>query len=360
MNTIADARLDTALQSITAGRPVLVVDGHTTEVVMSAQLADTRWTAWAVRHTSGLLCAALPASRADELGIPAMIAGDRYRVGTASFGVAVDAAEEVGTGISASDRARTARMLACPTSRPSDLTRPGHVMTIRTAEGGTVECIAVSEAAVDLCRIGGLAPVALTATLLEDNGTNIEPAERMSFARSHRVPIIDVRDVAHHRLHHGDGHRERVRRAAARTVDTPTGTMHVIDFDDELTGASHFACIGAGVDGTPAVHVITEPSHHDPFISHTPVQQDFQKQLSRIASDGGVIVYLRSRLYSERRFAVPEDVLMQGAAAAILANIRRPDTVVSELPDNRGRSVLFVADGTSMPDSASIYSLISR
>src|SRR5690349_6470134 len=101
---ITTTRLDAALQSLTAGRPVIIIDDDGAEVVLSARLADTHWTAWAIRHTSGLLCAALPASRADELDVPAMSADARYRAQTTTFGVAVDAAAGVGTGISATDR----------------------------------------------------------------------------------------------------------------------------------------------------------------------------------------------------------------------------------------------------------------
>lgn len=320
---ITTTRLDAALQSLTAGRPVIIIDDDGAEVVLSAQLADTHWTAWAIRHTSGLLCAALPASRADELDVPAMSTDARYRAHTTTFGVAVDAAAGVGTGISATDRARTARTLARPASRPTDLTRPGHVLTVRTTDGGTLARSSKFEAAVDLCRLGRLEPVALTAALLDDDGAEIAASARTSFAYEHDVPIIDVRDVAHHRLHHGDGHRERVRPVATRTVDVPEGTVHVVDYLDELTGASHFACVGVGTTATHPVHVIIESSHHDPFVSGAPSQQDFEQQISRIAEEGGTVVYLRSYSWFRRRWAVSQDALMQGAAAAIVANLRR-------------------------------------
>lgn len=320
---IETTRLEAALQSLAAGRPVLLVDDDSTEVVLSAMLADTHWTAWAIRHTAGLLCAALPASRADELDVPAMSADSACRTQTPSFGVAVDAAKGVGTGISATDRAHTARTLACRDSSPADLTRPGHVLTIRTAEGGTPERSAVFEAAVDLCRLAGLEPVALTATLLSDDGTEISASARTSFAHNHGVPIVDVGDVTHSRLHHGDGHRERVRSVGTRTVDIPGGTVQVTDFVDELTGASHFACIAAGTTVAHPVHVVTESSQHDPFVSGAPSQQHFERQVSLIAHEGGIVVYLRSAKRVRHRWAVSEDALMHGAAAAIVAHIRR-------------------------------------
>ena len=60
-----------AVAALRDGRPVLVVDDVTREnegdVILPASLAGEHWVAWTVRHTSGLLCAPMPARRADEL-----------------------------------------------------------------------------------------------------------------------------------------------------------------------------------------------------------------------------------------------------------------------------------------------------
>ncbi|MFF2027299.1 3,4-dihydroxy-2-butanone-4-phosphate synthase, partial [Streptomyces sp. NPDC058171] len=45
--------------------------------------------------------------------------------------VTVDAAAGITTGISGADRARTARILADPTTVADDLTRPGHLVPVR-------------------------------------------------------------------------------------------------------------------------------------------------------------------------------------------------------------------------------------
>ena len=44
----------------------------------------------------------------------------------------------VSTGISAHDRALTARKLASPSSQPSDFNRPGHLCPLRAREGGVL------------------------------------------------------------------------------------------------------------------------------------------------------------------------------------------------------------------------------
>lgn len=84
-----------ALAALRAGRPVLVADdaGRENEydVILPAALAEPRWTAWAVRHTSGLLCVPLTADRAEALGLPPMVRRNEDPRGTA-FTVSVDAA----------------------------------------------------------------------------------------------------------------------------------------------------------------------------------------------------------------------------------------------------------------------------
>jgi 3,4-dihydroxy-2-butanone 4-phosphate synthase len=54
------------------------------------------------------------------------------------------------TGISAHDRALTARKLASPDSRPEDFTRPGHMVPLRAREGGVLTRRGHTEAAIGL------------------------------------------------------------------------------------------------------------------------------------------------------------------------------------------------------------------
>ena len=88
---VADAtRLDdveAAVEALRRGLPVLVVDDADREnegdVVMAAVHATPRWVAWTVRHTSGVLCAPMPAERADALALPPMVDRNEDARGTA-------------------------------------------------------------------------------------------------------------------------------------------------------------------------------------------------------------------------------------------------------------------------------------
>src|SRR5215467_1550352 len=92
------------------------------------------------------------------------------RRGTA-YTVTVDAREGVATGISAADRSRTIQLLASPSTKPVDLSRPGHVVPLRAMPGGVLRRAGHTEAAVDLVSMAGLRPAGVLCELVNDDGT---------------------------------------------------------------------------------------------------------------------------------------------------------------------------------------------
>ncbi len=126
--------------------------------------------------------------------------------GTA-YTVSCDAAMGVSTGISATDRALTARILADPTSQPNSLTRPGHVFPLRAVKGGVRERPGHTEAAVELCRLAGLEPVGVIAEVVYDDGEMMRLDGLRGFAVEHGCPLISIDDlVAYLEAGDADGH----------------------------------------------------------------------------------------------------------------------------------------------------------
>ena len=145
------ADIPTALAALAAGKPVIVADDEGREnegdVVLAAQFASQEWIAWTVRHTSGYLCAPMTNEIADRLDLPLMVAASQDWRGTA-YTVSVDAADRLSTGISASDRAHTLRVLADGAATPDSLIRPGHILPLRAVDGGVRERDGHTEATV--------------------------------------------------------------------------------------------------------------------------------------------------------------------------------------------------------------------
>lgn len=248
----ADIRLDPvqdAVDAIAAGRPVVVVDDADREnegdLVYAAALATDAVTAFTVRHTSGVICAPLPAEIADRLDLPPMTAVNEDPKGTA-YTVSVDAAAGVTTGISAADRTVTLRTLADPEAQPAALTRPGHVFPLRAVPGGVRARRGHTEAGVELCELAGTAPVAAIAELVHDDGTMMRLPALRAFADEHGLVLISIEDL----VAHLDDHRPAVTPGPAEaSLPTVHGDFRVSVHPDPATGAEHVLLLAPAPDG---------------------------------------------------------------------------------------------------------------
>ncbi|WP_284980322.1 3,4-dihydroxy-2-butanone-4-phosphate synthase [Arthrobacter sp. fls2-241-R2A-200] len=190
--------VEDALAAMAAGRPVIVVDNEDREnegdIIFAAEHATPALMGWTIRYSSGVICVPLSGDRADALDLPPMVAVNQDAKGTA-YTVSCDAADGVSTGISATDRALTARILADPDSSPASITRPGHIFPLRAVNGGVRERPGHTEAAVDLCRLAGLAPVGVIAELVHDDGEMMRLDSLRAFAAEHDCPLISIEDL---------------------------------------------------------------------------------------------------------------------------------------------------------------------
>lgn len=287
------APIEDALIALRGGRPVLVLDDADREnegdVVLAAATLTDRWVAWTIRHSSGYLCAPMPDELADRLALPLMVADNQDSLRTA-YTVTVDAAAGVTTGISAADRATTLRVLADPASTPGDLTRPGHVVPLRARAGGVFTRRGHTEAAVDLCRLAGLAPVGAIAELVDDDGTMLRTPGVLSLGAAHDLPVITIADLVAWRDRH-----DRVGRGATGLLPTRHGDFTATAYADHRTGAEHLVLVSPrGLAGQPLVRVHSECLTGDAFGSaRCDCGAQLDDALARIAREPGAVVYLR-------------------------------------------------------------------
>jgi 3,4-dihydroxy-2-butanone 4-phosphate synthase len=190
--------IEDAVRAMAAGRPVLVVDNEDREnegdIIFAAQHATPALMGWTIRYSSGVICVPLEGARADALALPPMVDINEDSKGTA-YTVSCDAATGVSTGISATDRALTARVLADPSSVPADVTRPGHIFPLRAVAGGVRERAGHTEAAVDLCRLAELEPVGVIAEVVYDDGEMMRLDGLRAFAAEHGCPLVSIEDL---------------------------------------------------------------------------------------------------------------------------------------------------------------------
>ena len=224
--------IEFAIGEIAAGHAVIVVDDEDREnegdLIFAAELATPELVAFTVRHSSGLLCVPLSGEDCDRLGLPPMYHVNQDRKGTA-YTVSVDAKDGVTTGISATDRAWTMRVLADPATTLDDLTRPGHVLPLRAREGGVLVRPGHTEASVDLAKLAGLRPAAGICEIVSSSnvGEMARLPELQEFAAEHDLALISIADlVAYRRATGSPGHQGRRCEIATAAGQFPRGRIH--------------------------------------------------------------------------------------------------------------------------------------
>jgi 3,4-dihydroxy 2-butanone 4-phosphate synthase/GTP cyclohydrolase II len=288
-----------AIAAIGKGGMVVVVDDTDREnegdLVMAAVLADTAKMGFFVRHTSGLICVAITEARADQLKLPLMVSRNTESQRTA-FTVTVDYRHGTSTGISASDRATTARALVDPATTADDLARPGHVHVLRSHADGVLGRPGHTEAAVDLVRLAGFRPAGVLCEVVSEDGlTMARGPELARLAKRYGLPMVTVSDLIWYRAC-----QERlVRRSAESRVPTEWGEFTCCTYQSLFGTNTHLAFVmGDLADAREAVvHVHIECLEGDVFGS---VGCDCRSRLHgamrRIASAGvGAVVYLRGQ-----------------------------------------------------------------
>jgi 3,4-dihydroxy 2-butanone 4-phosphate synthase/GTP cyclohydrolase II len=153
--------IEEAVEDIRNGKMVIVVDDDCREnegdLIIAASLVTTDAVNFMVRHARGLVCVPLGREIVRRLRLEPMVREGTDKHGTA-FLVTVDAREGCTTGISAEERAGTARALADPASAPENFYRPGHMFPLAARQGGVLKRAGHTEAAVDLATLAGLPP----------------------------------------------------------------------------------------------------------------------------------------------------------------------------------------------------------
>src|SRR5689334_5609619 len=291
--------VEEAIADIAAGKAVVVVDDEDREnegdIIFAAAKATPELMAFTIRHSSGVICVPMPADMLDRLEIPLMTPHNKDKLRTA-YTISVDARDGVSTGISAADRAHTARVLADSATEPWEITRPGHVFPLRYREGGVLVRRGHTEAAVDLATMAGLTPAGVLVEVVNDDGTMKRGHELRAFADEHGLKMISIEQMVHHRRR-TESHVERV---AETRLPTRYGDYTAFGYRITVDDSEHIALVygdpAALRDGQPVLtRVHSECLTGDVFGSaRCDCGPQLEEALQRISEEGrGVVIYLR-------------------------------------------------------------------
>lgn len=235
--------IESAIQDIKLGKLVVVADDEDREnegdFVTAARNATPEVINFMSKYGRGLICAALPEERCDELGLELMVNNNTALHETA-FTVSVDLlGHGCTTGISAADRSKTIQALIDPFTNTSDLGRPGHIFPLRARKGGVLRRAGHTEAAVDLARLAGFEPGGVLVEIMNEDGTMARLPQLMEVAKKFDFKIVSIKDLIEYRIKSDSLVEEVVR------VDMPTqyGNFKLVAFREKNSSNEHLAMI---------------------------------------------------------------------------------------------------------------------
>jgi 3,4-dihydroxy 2-butanone 4-phosphate synthase/GTP cyclohydrolase II len=240
----AELIVEQILPEVRRGRMVILVDDEDREnegdLFVAAERATPEAINFMARFGRGLISLALTESRMRELGLQLIAddTGNTTRFGTA-FATPIDARQGVNSGMSAHDRARTIAVAIAEDTRPTDLIRPGRLLTLRAVDGGVLARRGHTEAAVDLARMAGLAPAGVICEIMNEDGTMARMAQLERFAEFHDLRILHIADLIEYRRND-----RQIRRKSQTVLPTRSaGEFQLMMYSDELETTPYVALV---------------------------------------------------------------------------------------------------------------------
>jgi len=249
------ASIEEAVNELKAGRMIVVVDDPDREnegdLIMAGETCTADAMNFMITHGRGVPFIPTTQERLAELGIPMMTKQNTARLGTA-MGENVDALKGTTTGVSAHDRAKTVEAFCDPATKPSDLGRPGHMLTLRAEKGGVLRRAGHTEASVDLCTLAGFKPVAVGCEILKDDGTMMRMDDLVPFALTYGLRIITIADLIAFRRT-----TEKLVVRVAGPVDFPSkhGHFQLYGYDTTVEAYPYLAIVKGDIAGSEPVLV---------------------------------------------------------------------------------------------------------
>lgn len=287
--------IEDAVRDIQNGKVIIVIDDPDREnegdMICAAQFATPENVNLMASDARGLICMPMSGEWCDKLQLEPMVEHNTDNHSTA-FTVSIDHVDTT-TGISAVERALTARKTVEAGVTPFDFRRPGHMFPLRARDGGTLVRSGHTEATVDLMNLAGLKPVGLCCEIMREDGTMMRTTEILEFAEKLNLTVITIADLIRYRLNH----ESMISREAVADMPTKYGHFKIMGYQNVLNGEHHVALVmGDVADGEPVLcRVHSECLTGDVFGSlRCDCGDQLHQAMRQIAEEGrGVILYLR-------------------------------------------------------------------
>jgi 3,4-dihydroxy 2-butanone 4-phosphate synthase/GTP cyclohydrolase II len=296
MNDIILNTIEEAIEDIKLGKLLIVVDDEDREnegdFICSAELITPEIVNFMAKHGRGLICAALPEERCEELDLNLMV-GNNTSIHETQFTVTVDLLnKKTTTGVSAFDRALTIKSLVDPATKPTDLGRPGHIFPLKAKSKGVLRRAGHTEAVVDLTRFANLHQGGALVEIMNDDGSMARLNDLVKIREKFGIKIIAIKDLITYTLER-DSIIEKGERVS---LPTDRGDFEFIPFRQTSNGIEHAALVkGKWTKDEPVlVRLHSSCFTGDIFGSmRCDCGPQLQKAMSMVEAEGkGVVIYL--------------------------------------------------------------------
>ncbi len=232
MSVEAIKRVERAMDEIKRGKMIIMMDDEDREnegdLVYAATFSTPDMVNFMAKEGRGLICTPITKELANKLDLMPMVVKNDSNHETA-FTVSIDATTAT-TGISTAERDDCISKLTNPLTSSSDFVRPGHIFPLISKDGGVLVRTGHTEGSVDLCKLAGLAPIAVICEIIKDDGKMARMDDLEIFSKEYSMPIVYISDIVEYRL----ANEKLVKRIAQKEGRLRGMKINEVTYEDHL------------------------------------------------------------------------------------------------------------------------------
>lgn len=284
--------IEEALEDVKKGKVIIITDDKDREnegdFFIAGEFATPENINFMATHGRGLICAPISGEIASQFHLQMMTQNNTDSFGTA-FTVSIDHADST-TGISAFERSHTVMGLL---DERTAFKTPGHMFPLIAKNGGVLERVGHTEAAVDLAKMTGCKPVGAICEIMNEDGTMARVPQLIDIAKKFNLKMITIKDLVTYRKRT----EQLVTREATVQLPTTFGDFQMIGYSNKLDNKEHVVMIKGEIDTRKEmlVRIHSECLTGDIFGSNRcDCGPQLHSALSMIEENGqGILIYMR-------------------------------------------------------------------
>lgn len=287
--------VEQAIKEFRAGKMLVMVDDEDREnegdIVFAGEFSTTELINFTITHAKGVLCTPVSEDIARKLKLNLMVESNSSCHETA-FTVSIDALGTT-TGVSASERDFTIKLMCKDSAKPEDFLRPGHIFPLIAKNGGVLKRTGHTEGCVDLCKLAGLKEIAVCCEIIKEDGEMARRDDLEIFCENFGISMVCISDIVKYRLQN----ESLIRVSAAK--QSKIADMQALEFSviDHLGNSYLVYKFGEILEQN---NVMFHSSLIDVNFLASRNYDKFMKSIKYLSQNSGLLIVLPSQNSSEK------------------------------------------------------------